>query len=328
MRISPRRTASAMTRPVIALVMDPTSIGVVSSAPMPASRTCWVASRSTSATATAWKPASQPMLAWWSRCARTVGSPLRAGCQVRGQHPGRDRDGDGADEHGEEKATCDEVAPGQDDEHEQCLPAVVGVPAVPAAAQREHHHRGRDEDQDRGDEQLPGPAACERGRVAGQQPPQRSAATSVWNTVTMSTASRTKPMNPSSSTQPSTSQRAPRPPPATTVTVPARIGHGWPEPVAGGARGAAVAGEGSGWGTSAAPLCVVGAHELAGLGGRLRRGSRRRRGVAGRTRGTAAPSGRQPDRGVSPRRVSARSMPAVAPAEVSTFPARTTRWSL
>ena len=77
MRISPRRTASAMTRPVIALVIDPTSIGVVSSAPIPASRTGWAASRSTSATATSWLPASRPMPAWWSRCARTVGSPLR-----------------------------------------------------------------------------------------------------------------------------------------------------------------------------------------------------------------------------------------------------------
>ena len=52
-----------MTRPVIALVIDPTSIGVVSSAPMPASRTFWPASRSTSATATSWYPANQPWLA-------------------------------------------------------------------------------------------------------------------------------------------------------------------------------------------------------------------------------------------------------------------------
>ena len=51
-----------MTRPVIALVIDPTSIGVVSSAPIPASRTGWAASRSISATATAWLLASQPLL--------------------------------------------------------------------------------------------------------------------------------------------------------------------------------------------------------------------------------------------------------------------------
>ena len=63
MRISPRLTASAMTRPVIALVIDPTSIGVVSSAPIPASSTGWAESRSTSATAMSWWPASVPLSA-------------------------------------------------------------------------------------------------------------------------------------------------------------------------------------------------------------------------------------------------------------------------
>ncbi|WUV21567.1 hypothetical protein OG555_24845 [Kribbella sp. NBC_01484] len=43
-----------MTSPVIALIIDPTSIEVVSSAPIPASCTGWAAFRSTSATATLW----------------------------------------------------------------------------------------------------------------------------------------------------------------------------------------------------------------------------------------------------------------------------------
>ena len=66
-----------MTRPVIALVIDPTSIGVVSSAPIPASRTGWAESRSISATAMAWWPASTPLSACPSMWARTVASPLR-----------------------------------------------------------------------------------------------------------------------------------------------------------------------------------------------------------------------------------------------------------
>ena len=171
MRISPRRTASAMTRPVIALVIDPTSIGVVSSAPMPASRTGWAASRSISATATAWLPASHAPAGLLVQVGQDRGVAVAGVRQVRGQHPGHDRDGHRPDEHGQDKATRGEVAPGQDDEHEQRLPAVVVVPAVPAAAHREQHHGRGDRDQDRGDQQLPRPAVGERGRVTERAAP-------------------------------------------------------------------------------------------------------------------------------------------------------------
>ena len=190
MRISPRPTASAMTRPVIALVIDPTSIGVVSSAPIPASRTGWAASRSTSATATLWWPASVPMPACWSRCASTVRSPLRACARFGANTQDTTATVAAADEHGEDQATRGEVAPGQDDEHEQRPPAVVGVPAVPAAAQREQHHRRGDRDQDPGDQQLSRPAAGERSRVTNQQ--RRAAAPyQVWNAASSSTPSST-----------------------------------------------------------------------------------------------------------------------------------------
>ena len=164
-----------MTRPVIALVSDPTSIGVVSSAPIPASRTGWAASRSISATATAWLPASQPFRACWSRWARTVGSPVRATASSGDNTQDDNRDGHRADDHGQDKATRGGVAASQNDEHEQRLPAVVGVPAVAATAHRRQHHGHGDRDQDRGDQQLPGPAVRERGRVTKEQRPPGSA---------------------------------------------------------------------------------------------------------------------------------------------------------
>ena len=143
MRISPRLTASAMTRPVIALVIDPTSIGVVSSAPIPASRTGWAESRSTSATAMSWWPASVPLSACTSMSARTVASPLRVSARFGDKAQDTSATVSRTDEHRGDEATRGEVGPGQDEEQEQRLPAVVGIPAVPATAQGRDHHGGR-----------------------------------------------------------------------------------------------------------------------------------------------------------------------------------------
>ena len=89
----------------MALVTDPTSIGVVAVAPIPASRTGTGASRSIWATAMFWNPLNMPMLAFLLEVRQDCGVAVAGRCQVRGEHPGRDEDGERGDGNGEDETT-------------------------------------------------------------------------------------------------------------------------------------------------------------------------------------------------------------------------------
>ena len=104
-RISPRRTASAMTRPVIALVIDPTSIErrVVGSDPGQPQRLGSVevdlGDRDV-VVASHVPPAG--LLVQVPQDGRIT---VSVGCQVRGHHPGDDDNGQGGHQHGEHQPT-------------------------------------------------------------------------------------------------------------------------------------------------------------------------------------------------------------------------------